>query len=125
MKKVAIVSQGEWGTVSRAKGSYDYFERYLHEIADLAVEGPEPDRRKAAESQIFISLENALGWLNGYGVMVFTTRGMEAKAEEIAQKHPDIRVILFSGLIPSGRVVYVDKGWDLPSKVLEKILLRT
>jgi len=117
--KVAIVNEGEWGSVKREEGTYDTFasdlEKYL-------TEATWSDGDKRAKVKVVKNSEEALSWLQNAGAMIFVTRGMLWKAKEIAQKHRHIRVVLFTGLIPEGEVIFAEKGY-LNREQIEAIVI--
>lgn len=126
MKRVAMVFAGEWGMARRSEGYYYEFEDMLFQAIDGATRhnSSGQEREKVAEVQRFGSSSEALEWLNGEGAIIYTTRGMEWEAETAAKKHPRLRVILITGLIPGGKVVYVQKDWALSEEVLTSIALQ-
>lgn len=125
LQKVALVKAGEWGSKRQDKGDYDELVERLTNIVEEARQEAGPDRCKikAAKSYVAGSTQEALSWLGGHGVIVFVSRVMATEAKEVASKHPGIRVILFTGLIPEGEVVFISHGWLLQRKEMERILL--
>ncbi|MDP3762900.1 MAG: hypothetical protein Q8Q97_02405 [bacterium] len=106
--RVAIVNEGEWGAVKREEGDYDEFAGTLEKCL---TEATWSDGNKKAEVKVVKNSEEALSWLQNAGAMIFVTRGMLWKAKEIAQKHRHIRVVLFTGLIPEGEVIFAEKAY--------------
>jgi len=54
--------------------------------------------------------------------VVFISRGMEKEAERIAKAYPKVRVIVFTGLIPEGKVIWVKKA-TVDIETVRKIVL--
>lgn len=44
-------------------------------------------------------------------IVIFISRGMEEEAERFAEAFPRIKVVVFTGAIPDGKVIWVSKGW--------------
>ena len=120
--KVAIVKAGEWGILSQAEGDYDYLVERLTDTVDQATTGSGPDASKAAESRVVGSTKEALSWLGRRGVIVFVSRGMCREAQQVASEYPGIRVVLFTGLVPEGEVIFISKGWGLDHEQVERVL---
>ena len=123
-KRVAIVDEGEWGDVRRARGDYADLNKRLK----MALEAAETSslsghKEKAAEVKIVQSVKEAGEWLQGYGAIIFTTRGMLGEAKKFAEQFSKIRVILLTGLIPEGEVVLFNKAWLRDRKQIEEIVL--
>ena len=114
MKKVVIVTAGGWGAVKPE--DYSGFIQTLKEELDEANEAHKK-RRDTSENKYDVSeagtTEDALKLLNSRreGILIFVSRAKEHEAEKIAEEHPRLEVFLFTGLIPEGRVRYIDKRW--------------
>lgn len=121
---VAIVNAGGWGDLSAEKGSYDEFAGLVQGILERAERrGFDGAVYKAAEPHVVRNIQEALVKLGGHGVLVFLTRGMLGEARRIKQQYTEIRVIVFTGLIPADDVIVVSKGWVLTSEQLERVIL--
>jgi len=51
--------------------------------------------------------------------LVFVTLGMRYKADEIKKKHPKLRVIITTGLLPEDEAIVVQRTWLTPEFLLE------
>lgn len=56
-------------------------------------------------------------------IVVFPSRGAIDRAKEIALRYRDVKVVVLTGLLPEGEVLFVDKGWD-PDAIRDVILGR-
>ena len=103
MQRVAIVNAGEWGDMKQSRGDYDLLVEEL--------EGILKEAKPAAQVSVVPSTQDALYWVGtDIGCIVYITRGMTREAKKVTAEHPDIRVVLFTGLLPEGEVVFVKKG---------------
>lgn len=116
-KKVAIVHEGEWGMLSQSRGDYGDWVAIVKEAIEEAEEAP--------EVRVVKKTGEALSWLDGRGVIIFVTRGMVYRAEEITEEYPQMRVILLTGLPPRGiteKVIIINKG-EFNKERFQKIVL--
>ena len=101
-ERVAIINAGEAFSSSRAHGDYEGFNQLLEEVL----------KEKGASVKTIADVDEAISWLSSTGgVMVFTTIGMAEEAKRVAKEHPRLKVVLFTGAMPRGEVVFVNKGW--------------
>ena len=120
--KVAIVKAGEWGDLRQGKGDYDSVIERL-EVA-LREAKRAIDSQPAAAVQVVQSTQEALSWVMGSGTIVYISRGMIREAEKVAAEHLSVRVVLLTGLLPEGRVVFVNKTWISSAEQVENVVLR-
>ena len=122
-RRVVIVDDGQWGSVKREKGEYDAVVEYLSRTLK-AVVNQEGERQ--AEVEVVKTTEGGLLWLGGTGgIMIFVTRGMLEKARRVAKEYRHIRVILFTGDIPEGEIIFLNKS-SLPNREdLANLVLRS
>ena len=115
MEKVLIVREGQWGSVE--KETYEVFIQTVQEAIQEVETTRHGEKEKAAEVVLVESAEMAKVMIKTREIaaVVFISRGMELQAERLAQKYPRTRVVVFTGLIPEGKVRWIDKGW-IPSK---------
>lgn len=111
--KVAIVKQGEWGSLHQSHGDYDLLtkelERRLHDEPDR-THPDRPDERRF-DVKVTKNTQDALSWINGSGgAIIFISRSMIAEAKRVASEHPRLRVIVWTGLLPEGEVIFAYKG---------------
>lgn len=104
--KVAIIKPKGRGWVKPEE-----YDRITEEFHDELARVKYSDGGERAEPQIFSTASEALPWLNGYGAMIFLSRGDIEVAKETARAFPNIRVVLYTGLLPKGEVIYIGKAW--------------
>ena len=120
MKRVFIVAEGQWGSVrpEEYRGEIRLYQRILSEAEDSGG-------NKAALVTIIDTIQGAERKLKeeGADVVVFISRGVEKDAERIAKENPRTRVVVFTGLIPEGKVVWVSKAHAADRKAIQNIVL--
>ena len=122
--KVAIIKAGEWGKLSQAGGDYDHFTRQLQDTLDEAEQKRwTGGKEKAAEVKVVKNVDEARAWLSGKGVAIFLTRGMQYVAEALAKESPKMRVLVFTGLLPEGKVIYISKDWTTSIDRIKEFVL--
>ncbi len=108
---VVVVTSGQWGSVTPAE---------YKDFADIIKDELEAEsRRRQAGSErgltvlLAPTVEEALEKFNvgGSGSLIFLSRSEASRAEEIAAQYPRLQVVLFTGLIPEGKVIYISKAW--------------
>jgi hypothetical protein len=99
--RVALIDQGQWGYARRDAGDYEIWNELLKEHLGGA----------GHTVSVFPDTEEARGWLENKGAMVFTTRGMIGHAVELAARHPAIRITVLVGSFP---------GFNVPIEVVDK-----
>jgi|SRR3989344_23031 len=104
--KVAIIKSKGWGWTKPEE-----YDSLAEELRDALAREKYTDGGERAEPRIFSMASEALAWLDGYGSMIFLSRGDIDVAKEVASKHPDVRVVLYTGLLPKGEVIYIGKAW--------------
>ncbi len=119
--KVAIIDAGEWGSLRHANGDYSDFVKHLERAAGGARRWEGSTTSPAADVKVVASVDEARSWLGGDGVAIFISRGMVRAAKALASAYPRMHVILFTGLVPEGEVVFIDKRWFEP-RFLERII---
>lgn len=123
MQKVLIVLEGQWGSVKPEsyKDTVEAFKLALDK-AKVSLGGEE---EKAAETTIVETVKEAeeLVRRGGIHVLMFISRGMERKAEELAARYPKTRIIVATGLIPEGKVVWLNKWWLSSGDNIREIIL--
>ena len=128
--KVVIVTSGAWGKVTDEE-----YRRYVNVLKRHIAEANEThkklmhtdiDQYEVGEVK---SPDNAIAKLRAWdhdmiprGILVFVTRGLAEKAEEIAAKYPELKVFVFTGLIPDRKVRYINKTWACDSNSIGDIL---
>ena len=109
--RVVIVTAGQWGAAT--KEDYAFWVDLLKE----RLEGENVRRRKAQvrefEVELAESADDGLAKLKDRGgrFLVFLSRSETEQAEQIANENHHIRVFVLTGLIPPGKVVYLEKSW--------------
>lgn len=119
-KRVLIVKEGQWGIVS-PESYQDQIEMYK-EILDRAkdTEG----NRMAMVEIVATAAEAERRAKTEADIVIFISRGMEKEAERFAKAFPRIKVIVFTGAIPEGKVIWVNKGYAADTKTIQNIVLR-
>ncbi|MBI4132395.1 MAG: hypothetical protein HY474_02060 [Candidatus Sungbacteria bacterium] len=121
MRKVAIVNTGGYGDHSAEKGSYDSLVETLERTLKQARRS---DQQPAADVSVTRSTEEALQWVGGYGTVVYVTRGMGRDAKKVAEEHPGVRVVIFTGAVPEREVFWFSKWWVSDTEQLEAVVLK-
>lgn len=113
-KKVLIVNAGGWMAYSAEIGSYDSWVATLQEsLTRLLGENGGSGRTYTIEVVDAEGMEEYLsrGDRGGVTAIVFVTRGMLEKANQISAKYGSrIRVLVMTGDPPAGPIV-LNKGW--------------
>jgi len=127
MRRIVIVKEGQWGTVTREE--YEQFiellKRSLEEIKTKNYTTGQEE--KAAEVVVIDTAQEVKNLLKknkwAVDILMFVSRGMESVAEKIAAEYPRIRVVVFTGFIPDGKVIWFTKTW-ITQATLRSLLLR-
>jgi hypothetical protein len=108
-RRIAIVSAGEWGSAKRAEGHYDELEQTFFRALEAAetTSFNSVKKERAADVKMVASAEDALQWVGSFGTIIFMTRGLIHDAKRIARDRPSVRVVVYTGLIPEGEIVFV------------------
>ncbi len=116
-KRVFIVKEGHWGSVEPK----EYLEQI--EIFKEVIESAEDSLgKKLAQVTIIETAKEAQEKVTGSDAVIFISRGMERVAEKMASENPRVRVVVFTGLIPKGKVIWFDKGW-FDRKAIQNVVL--
>jgi len=126
MKRVLIVKEGQWGSVKpeEYEEQIELYQRILDEAKDYKGE-------KAAKVEVVATAEKAekiikTAPLNDkIDVVIFISRGMEWIAEKFAATYPRTRVIVFTGLIPEGKVIWLQKSATIGGETIRDIVLHS
>lgn len=119
-QRVFIVKEGSWGSVEAEsyQGQIEMYRRTLEEAkdsrGDKLADVKTIETAKEAEERAKMEAD----------VVVFISRGMGEKAERLAKAFPRVKVIVFTGAIPEGKVIWVSKGWVDSRKEICDIVLR-
>ena len=126
MKRVLIVKEGQWGDMKPEEYQplINYFQQTL-EKAELPSLYQEGRKEKTVEVRIIETAQDAEKILKteGADAVLFISRGMEFTAERLATLYPRTRVIVFTGLIPERKVIWINKIWLNP-ELIENVVLR-
>ncbi len=126
-RRVVFVAQGSWGDVREDDPCYTSQAEGLRQIVE-AARRHDPDSGKEVPAATFEVVTNIAALREQCGryprpdVVIFRSRGMLDAAREIVRVYPRVRVIVYTGLIPEGEVIFVEKGWILDDAVLRSIL---
>ena len=118
-KRVFIVREGSWGQVTDEEYG-EQVEMYKDILAGVKDNYGNEEAvveviETIAEAERRVSLEA--------DKVVFISRGAEQAAERIAKANPHVRVVIFSGLIPDGKVVWAHKISTANPKMITNIVL--
>ena len=119
-QRVFIVKEGQWGSVKpeEYKSIIELYKRVLERALDARG-------NKMATVEIIETAKEAEKRAEMEAdVVVFISCGMGEEAERFAKSFPRIKVIVFTGDIPKGKVIWVSKGWAADSKTIQNIVLR-
>jgi len=123
MKKVLICKDGGWGMV-KPDEYQDLIDILKRVLEDVTVPGLNGKIEKAAEIKVVTTeeVEKILKSGTHVDTLVFFSRGKERIAENIAAAYPRTKVVVFTGLLPEGKVVWVEKR-TLSIETIQKIVL--
>lgn len=126
MKRVLIVKEGHFGDV-KPESYMEQIENFRHaiEAAEVPSLYRHGEKEKAAEVQVVETAQEAEKTLSRERVsaVVFIFRGMEHSAERLACLYPEARIVVFTGLIPKGKVVWIDKMWATTRETIQNVVL--
>ena len=132
MKRVIIVKEGQWGGIKEE--DYLPLVNLYREVLERAeVPGPYGDgkKEKAARVEVVATVAEAEKKIKEaplnqrIDVVVFISRGVEVEAERLAKSYPKTRIVVFTGLIPEGKIIWVDKAHCADPKMIENIVLHS
>jgi uncharacterized protein involved in cysteine biosynthesis len=127
MKRVLIVKEGHFGEVKQEEYAEE-IELFRHalEVAEVPSLIGREKKEKAAKVEVVETAQEVEKILSREKVdaVVFISRGMESSAEKIASSYPKTRITVFTGLIPDGKVVWVDKTWITGKEIIQRPVLR-
>ncbi|MDO8436179.1 MAG: hypothetical protein Q7S82_02220 [bacterium] len=128
MKKVVIVTEGEWGGMSHLKGDYDPFIQRIQKIIENAeTTNIFGKKEKSATIELVETFKDALAKVeNGrVDVLVFISRGMLSHARLLSKTNlRKIKIVLFTELVPDDEVIIVEKGPYLTRETIQHIVLQ-
>lgn len=120
MKTIFIVKEGQWGLVNPEdyQKQIEFYKSILEAAKDSRGE-------KKARVKIVATAEEAERRAGMEAdVVVFISREMEVAAEKLAKNLPRIKVVVFTGAIPKGKVIWVDKAGTADRKMIQQIVLQ-
>ncbi len=121
---VLIVKEGQWGQATPE--DYELQVKYLQETLEAEVPALHGGTQKAADVEIFATAKEAEHRIQtgtGVSAIVFVSRDMERTAEEMAARYPRMRVAVWTGFIPDGKVIWIGKGWTTRAEDLRAHIL--
>ncbi|MFH1098459.1 MAG: hypothetical protein V1723_00830 [Candidatus Uhrbacteria bacterium] len=127
MKRVVIVAHGNWGSMK--DDDYGNWTEAMVRVVESARRtdfdtGQELPCATAEVVPTVAVLREQLGPYSRPDIVIFRTRSMLEEARAIKREHPNVRVVVFTGLIPNDEVIIVSKGWELDSTAIQSIVLR-
>lgn len=132
MKRVIIVGEGTWGQAT--PGDYKDLVELFRDSLGGAVDSYSIPGSDQAENEKIFRVEVVATAVEAEQIIksaalnqpiekvIFVSRGMELIAERLAATYPQIRVIIFSGLVPEGKIVWVNKSVIHDSNTLKDIV---
>lgn len=126
MKKILIVQEGQWGDLK--PGDYQDFIDTLVRVLSKAEREFDSYLGKKGEKEAVIEVVATSAEAEveihqqGIDVVIFISRSMETVAERLAKTFPKTRMIVITGLIPAGKVVWVNKISASSGEFLRKIV---
>lgn len=127
MKKVLFVSEGQWGT-AEPQEYRDLIDIYVCCLSAAKREfsscsGKKGD--KEAVVQVMATSAEAEEKIREerINVVIFISRSMGDVAKKLAEIFPSTKIIVLTGLIPEGEVIWVNKAWISDPQFLTKIVL--
>ncbi len=106
MTKVAIVNAWGLSLLNASEENYDILAR---SIQDLLEREKDSRDESAAEVRVVATTADALKWVEGRGTIVYVTRGKSREAKRTAEGNPKLKVLVLTGLLPEGEVIFVPK----------------
>lgn len=122
-KKVCVVKGYTWGIVSQDSAD-ETVETMASSLRRATVKDySSGEEVLAADVEVVdrVELDQRLGRFPVPDVVVFPSRGAVEAAKRIAAQMPRMKVVVLTGAIPDGEVLFVDKLWDV-STIQEAIL---
>lgn len=125
VKRVVIVAEGSFGIMEPK--DYDIWTQTMVRLIG-ALRRTDRDTRQevpAATVEVVPSLDVLREKLCEFpqpSVVIFRTRDMIAEARRIKREFRDVRVIVFTGLIPDDEIVIVSKTWALSGDALKAVI---
>jgi|GEM_PF-2892992 len=122
-KRVAIVAEGTWGAMQE-KGYDNWTQSMVTMLEGARRKGREEPRAIVEVVPSVTALRERIGHYPGHpDIVIFRTRGIVREAHAIKRDYPDVKVVVFSGLLPEDEVIFVDKSWDLHNDAILSIIL--
>ncbi|PJA63867.1 MAG: hypothetical protein CO160_01665 [Candidatus Portnoybacteria bacterium CG_4_9_14_3_um_filter_43_11] len=119
-QRVFIVKEGQWGLMKPEE--YESIIKLYKEVLERAED---TKGNKMAEVEVVETTKEAVKRANMEAdVVVFISRGMEEEAEKLASAYPRIKVVVFTGAIPQGKVIWVNKACAAGMETIQNIVLR-
>ncbi len=131
MKRIIIIQEGQWGSLKH-EDYQDFVDYLVNILSNIKREFDGCFSKKGekeavvevvatsaeAEAQIRQQAANAR-----IDIVIFVSRDMSTTAERFAKMFPKTKIMVFTGLIPDGQVVWVDKKWLMSPEILKNIVL--
>lgn len=113
-KVVLMVKGFTWGIVKQADAdtTADIFVRELRSAMVHDPKTKENHRAAMVDVVHYNELEQRLGTHPNPDIVVFPSRGAVVVARRLAAERPRLKIVVLTGKIPDGEVLFVDKGWD-------------
>ena len=124
-KRVIMVTGYTWGMVSQEEAD-DTLQTMVRFFERATVRDYETGTDVLAATVEVVKrgdLEDRLGMYPNPDVVVFPSRGAVEVAKELAARRHGPKVVVLTGMIPAGEVLFVDKGWG-PQTISDVIIGR-
>lgn len=126
-ERIVIVRQSAWGGVK--KETYDSQINLIKEALEEATEkyyhqGKERERKRAKSVEVVDTIEEV--WKKAkrdeMNILIFLSAGRASEARAIKEKYRHLKVLILTGLIPDGEIIWVSKRWASEMKILKTIV---
>lgn len=128
MQRVLIIKEGTWrqGQAVAYEHYIEHLRRTLEEALKSSASGQQVNAAEVEVVDTFAAAESVirLRAVNEQPeIVIFVSRGMEKQAKALAVQHPEMKVMVFTGKLPEGEVIWVDKSSTAHSETLRRLVL--
>lgn len=117
MKKVFIVREGQYDSFTQS----DDYKNLIDSLVELLVRTT--SRADEVSVEVAPTAESIVSRINRerIDVVIFVSRDMARVAEDFAKIFPMTRIVVLTGLIPEGKIIWLDKNW-CNSEIIRKVV---
>jgi len=121
--KIVLIKEGGWGTVPQK--SYEEQIESLKILIESLAERAKIVKKFESEIKVEV-MDTYADFCKKYigtsrCIVIFNSRSMISKAQELKKKHPKIKVFVLSGAISDVEAILLDKIW-LSAEFLKTVL---